>query len=67
MDVGEIKMVQCEGGDSHSPGNGMDTTEAVLDNGATSFVVGNRTLQKYLGQLKARGYDTETVKIFSCT
>ena len=45
----------------------METTEAVLDNGATSFVVGSRTLEKYLGQLQARGYDAETVKIFSCT
>ena len=39
----------------------------MLDNGATSFVVGNQTLQKYLEQLKQRNFDTETVKIFSCT
>jgi hypothetical protein len=76
MDIGQIGMIQCEHVNlqpalrrlaHRKPTIEMETTEAVLDNGATSFVVGSRTLEKYLGQLQARGYDAETVKIFSCT
>ena len=36
----------------------------MLDNGATSFVVGSQTLEKYLQQLKENNFDIETVKIF---
>ena len=67
MDVGQCGMVQVEHGQSPPLGGTETTTHAVLDNGATSFVVGNVTLERYLEQLKQRDFDTETVKIFSCT
>ncbi len=67
MDVGSCGMAQVENGQSPPLGGMETTTHAVLDNGATSFVVGNVTLGKNPEQLRQRDFDTETVKVFSCT
>ena len=39
---------------------------AVLDGGATSFLVGRNTLKNYVNKLQDNGYDVQKIKFHSC-